>query len=164
MKRFAYPMLIFLWVLFLFPHASACLAQTSGLVQAVGTAFPSVSNNLIERLEKYQKQNGQYAASEGARRFEDIGLDPVFWEGRNFNGIVYDPKGETLEVRPAEEYTFFVNQTSGETRILSYNLRWSLIYNLKDKKWYFGQIMPEETVNIKTLRVKKDTPYNPSEY
>lgn len=139
-------------------------AQAQRLVQSVGEKFPSVSKNLIKRLEQYRQQHGQYAASEGSRRFEDIGLDPAFWERAEFGGIVYNPKGETLEVRPAEEYTFFIKQTSGETRILSFNLGWNLVYNLRDKKWYFGHIMPEEEVDIRTIRVKKDTPYNPSEY
>ncbi len=131
---------------------------------SLGRSLHEISWHLIDRLEKYYLENKRYANHSGQLRFEDIGLDWQYWEGKAFGGIIYDPQGDALEIRPAEGYTFFVDEPNGNTRILSYDLHWSLIYSLKDKKWYFYEISPEEIVDIRTLKVKKDTPYNPQEY
>lgn len=128
------------------------------------TSFHEIAQDIIDRLEKYQVVNKRYASAQENIRFENIGLDPAVWEGKNFSGIVYTPKGNTFEVYPAEGYTFFIDDFDGNTSILSWDIKWPLIYNLVDKKWYFYEISPEEVVNINTLQVKKDTPYNPQEY
>ncbi len=82
----------------------------------------------------------------------------------SFEGLIYDPKGDTLEVRPAKEFTIFVADKTGTVRILSYNLHWNLIYSLKDKNWYFHRMAPEQLIDISTIRIKKDKPYRPLEY
>ena len=128
------------------------------------TSFRKISDDFINKLEHYSRQNGRYASSTGEARFGDIGLLTTDWDRKPYEGIVYDPKGDRLEVWPAKGYTFFVNEPNGNIRILSHDLKWSLIYNLHDKTWYFYEISPQDTINIKTLRVKKDTPYNPAEY
>lgn len=148
-------------VLFLFPPT--CYAQEQPL-GAAGQTFEEISQGLIHRLESYYIQNGKYASAEGNSRFEDIGLNPQEWEDKVFDGVVFDPRGNHLEARPAQDYTFFVNQIDGETRILSFNLGWSLVYNLQDKTWYFHRADPSQIIDIKSLRAKKDKPYNPEEY
>ncbi len=128
------------------------------------TSFRKISGNFIGRLQQYNHQHGQYASSTGEARFGDIGLLATDWDRKPYEGIVYDPKGDQLELRPAKDFTFFVNEPNGNTRILSHDLKWSLIFNLRDNIWYFYEISPQDVIDIKTLRVKKDTPYNPAEY
>ena len=127
-------------------------------------SFRDISKDIIGRLDAYHKQNERYAGSDGQACFSDIGLKVEEWEGKARDGIVYAPKGDQLEVFPAKEYTFFVNDVSGVTRILSYNIHWRLIYNLRDQQWYFHRIAPEQLIDIESLHVKKDKPYNPQEY
>ncbi len=139
-------------------------ADQNAAKTAVKIIFQEISRDLVDRLEKYYVANGRYASRQENVRFGDIGLNPADWEGNNFEGIVYAPAGNTLEVYPAEGYTFFVDEPNGNTQILSWDIRWPLVYNLTDKKWYFHEIAPDTVVDVSTLHVKKDSPYNPQEY
>ena len=126
--------------------------------------FKRTSQDFINDLESYHKTYNRFASAEGKGRFEDIGLKNNEWDHQEFAGVVYEPRGDKLLVRPAGGYTFFVDQPDSQTRILDHKLGWDLIYSLKDQQWYFGDIDPAEKINIETIFIKKDTPYNPAEY
>ena len=127
-------------------------------------SFYEKSTYLIKKLEDYYYLNKKYASSIVFECYRVIGLDAHLWTDTSFEGLIYDPKGDTLEVRPAKGFTIFVADKKGSVRILSYNLRWSLIYNLRDENWYFHRIAPEQLIDISTFRIKKDKPYKPLEY
>ena len=139
------------------------LGETNYIAQ--GEMLQEKLNLLIGRFVYAKNANRSYSMKEGDMVIPgDVKTDPDFWQGIKLEGIVYDPHGDNLKIRPAEGYTFFVDSLGGATRILSYNLGWSLIYSLEDKDWYFHRIGPDSIIDISTLRIKKDTPYNPEEY
>ena len=142
---------------------SAADAKTEFLESARNSFFEK-STYLITKLEDYHRLNKKYASPIVVECYRVIGLDARLWSDTPFEGLIYDPKGDTLEVRPAKEFTIFVADKEGTVRILSYNLHWSLIYNLKDKNWYFHRIAPEQCIDISTIHIKRDKPYKPLEY
>ena len=98
------------------------------------------------------------------KRLENISLEEETPCTKSLAGVIFRSTKDVLEVYPEKGYTFFVKDDAGEVRILSWDLHWALLYSLKEKAWYFHEISPQDIVHIRTLKIKKDTLYNPREY
>ncbi|MFH1359941.1 MAG: hypothetical protein ABIJ41_02770 [Candidatus Omnitrophota bacterium] len=156
-------------ILFVLLSANCLVPSVYGQNQEIdceqfAVLFQARVKMLIGYLEDYFKNKGVYAASEGTARFSDIGLDSALWSRKIINGLIYDPRGDQLRVRPAQEYTIFVDDIGGITRIITSILKWDLIYDLRTKEWYVHTIDPKNVIDILTFKIKKDSPYNPNEY
>ena len=149
------------WAAGIMPNTALAKSE---FLESARKSFYEKTSYLITKLEDYYRLNKKYAPPIVFECYRVIGLDAHLWTDMSFEGLIYDPKGDTLEVRPAKEFTIFVADKTGTVRILSYNLHWSLIYNLKDKNWYFHRMAPEQLIDISTLHIKKDKPYKPLEY
>ena len=122
---------LFLWTRF----PSSSLQAADEFIESARKSFFEKSGYVIGKLEEYNRLNNKYAPPLAFDCCRVIGLNANVWVDLPFEGIIYDPKGDRLEVRPAREFTIFVGDAKGVVRILFHNRGWSLIYSLRDKNW-----------------------------
>lgn len=109
---------------------------------------------MIGLTEKFYSENGKYPRRKGDYRFTDIGLDPAEWS-RGYDGIIYSPCGNQVNVKPDAGYVFYVSDLKGKERELSWEHKWNLIYSVKKGQWYYKSINKKDAVDVSTLKVKK---------
>ncbi len=128
------------------------------------STFDQLTGIIITQLEDFRRQHGYYAPQEGILRFRAIGLNAKEWEDVAYEGIIYDPRGSQIRLFPAKGYTIFIKDKNDRMRIVSHNLWWNIIYDLKSQAWYLERIHPDDRLKIETLTIKKDTSYRSEDY
>ncbi|MBW1702470.1 MAG: type II secretion system protein [Deltaproteobacteria bacterium] len=121
---------------------------------SLGSTFEEITSGMIGLIEKFYVEHGKYPRSWGDYRFTDIGLDPAEW-GRGYNGIIYSPCGNRVNVKPDEGYVFYVTDLKGKERKLSWEYKWNLVYSVKKGQWYYHSIKKKNAIDISTLKVEK---------
>jgi len=118
----------------------------------LGSTFDEITAGFIGRIDTFLTTNGRHPRGWGAYSFTDIGLDPEQWN-REYDGIIYSPVGNRLNVRPAEGFVFTVTDSSRTVRELPWTYNWNLVYSMKDEQWYFHSMAKKNKIDISTLVV-----------
>ena len=120
----------------------------------LGNSFVDISSAMINLINQRNIDKGSYGRTWGDFRFTDIGLDPKDWENP-ISHVYYKPAGSLLRISPEEGYKFVVKDLNGNTKELSYSLKWDLIYDVKNGKWYYHSISDVNIVDINTLTIQQ---------
>ncbi|MBW2038436.1 MAG: prepilin-type N-terminal cleavage/methylation domain-containing protein [Deltaproteobacteria bacterium] len=119
---------------------------------SLGSTFKEISTGMIDLIEGFYKKRGRYPRSWGDYRFTDIGLDPDEWS-KGYNGIIYSPVGNRMQIKPEEGCTFYVTDLKGKERRLPWSYKWNLVYSVENKQWYYHSTKKGNEIDISTLRV-----------
>lgn len=145
--EFAWDLPLKRWVLM----ADGSLAQLTPL----GNDFQTIYTGMIELMLDYIAKNGKLI-DWGDRRFSDLGLDPAFWEDQAYDNVIYDPRGNRLQIEPGPGYSFSVITIGGATPTVEGPGGYTLKYMLANEKWYYAdETTPENEFDIETLVIKK---------
>jgi len=138
------------------PSDSTNSTPTPTPLTPLGSTFSDISGGFIIRLEGYYAQYHSYARSWGSYAFADIGLVAGDWQN-SVEHIIYTPRGNRLQIKPENGYSFVVRKISEEDVTMSSDTNWVFIYSLFDQKWYYHEINPMNEIDISTLQVKKNS-------
>ncbi len=123
-----------------------------------GNDFTSISKGLIDAIQKNFALKGKYGRNWGDFAYTDIGLNPKDWGwSKSVNHLRYVAGGSNVSIRPEDGYTISVVSATDPKNIkyLTAKLQWNITYDDLTKKWYYHRILPENEVNISTLKVYK---------
>lgn len=121
----------------------------------LGNSFEAISSEMIDLITQFYIDHGNYPRDWGDFKYSDLGLDPSDWDGP-IDHICYMTAGSLIRIRPEEGYSFTFEFKSGAAGELKGSSNWDLIYNDKDKKWYFrSKDEPAYEIKIETLSVLK---------
>lgn len=130
--------------------------ETQTLLSPFGNDFAHISKGLIETISDYYAANGTYGRTWLPYSYTDYGLDPSDWGATNpIDHISYTAGGAQMNIRPEVGYKIsLVSAVSPyETRVMTETLKWNIIYDDRTKKWYYHKILPENEVDISTMKV-----------
>ncbi len=132
-------------------NAGASALVTGQPLTPLGSTFPEISGGMAALLQEYFELHGRWPRSWGDYAYTDIGLDPATWR-QSYNGVIYKPVGNRIQVAPAEGYSFQFRDVNGTTVTLSWKTHWNLIYYMPDGTWHY-HTTTGVAVRIDTLKV-----------
>jgi competence protein ComGC len=125
-------------------------APASSPLTSLGSTFTEITTAMISLISNFYQRNNRYPRSWGDYVFTDLGLNPPEW-AQPINGLYYSPGGSKVTIGPADGYTVTMKSLQGAS--LTMNPKWNLIYDMPTGQWYYHTITPQNSVDIKTLRV-----------
>ncbi len=128
------------------------LSKAEPPLSPLGSSFEEISSEMIDLITQFYIDHGSYPRNWGEFKYSDIGLTSSDWD-EPIDHIYYAPAGSLIRIRPEEGYSFTFEFGSGASGELEGDSNWDLIYNDKDKKWYFHSIEPANEIKIETLSV-----------
>lgn len=119
----------------------------------LGSTVPEISGSMLELINNFYTANNRYPRSWGDYAYTDLGLDPIEWKDKEFNGVIYKPNGSQLRLRPGEGYSFRIQDVDGNTHLLPYTYNWDLVYRIpNENRWYYhttdGPVVVIETLEV----------------
>ena len=122
---------------------------------SLGSTFAEISSAMIGLIQQFDDENGGYPRSWGDYKYTDIGLDPEEWN-QGYEGIIYTPVGNRVQITPEDGYTFYVTDLNGEEQSLPASYNWSLVYSMENATWYYHSMDVGNEIDISTLRVVQE--------
>jgi hypothetical protein len=136
---------------------SAAQALVTGQpLTPLGSTFTDISGGMVELLQDYYDQHGRWPRSWGDYAYTDIGLDPATWR-ESYNGVIFTPVGNRIQVAPAEGYSLQFRDVNGTTVTLPWKNHWNLIYFMPDGTWHY-HTTTGVAVRIDSLKVIPPAP------
>lgn len=138
------------------PSASATASPDPEQTEAptLTGSFAAVSSELIERLEAYHAEHGDWPRSWASYPYTDLGLDPRVFDSP-IGGIWYELTGSRILVSPAQGYVMTVTDERGRSRSIKWGDDRLLIYDAESAAWFYGSVRSGNRVDISTLSVTK---------
>jgi len=124
-----------------------------------GSSFEEISNGLIQLIQEFFENRGNYPRDWSDYRYDDLGLNKASWIP-SINGVVYKPSGRLLRVIPDSDHKFIFNFLDSSDKLeLTSSFNWDLIFNIGDYSsdtghWYLNSIEGRK-IDISTLKIVK---------
>jgi len=120
----------------------------------LGSSFEEISTAMINIIKQNFAAKGRYGRNWGEYSYTDIGLVPSDWQSP-ISHIYFKPGGSNLRIRPEDGYKFVVYQPNGTQKVLTYSLKWDLVYSALDDNWYYHRISADNIIDINTLEIQR---------
>ncbi len=117
--------------------------------------FHRVSTNLIDLIEAFREDRNKWPRSFEPYNYTDLGLDPEDWEDPQ-NHLYFSPVGNRINVSPEEGWIITVQTPNGTTKVLTEDLEWNIVYDMKTGEWYYKSISSRNLIDIDTLTITED--------
>lgn len=95
---------------------SGIMAANRQPMSPIGDNFFEITAELIRRIQEYRNRTGKWPSTWKEERYTELGLDPAVW-GKDKpwpDHIGYEPKGQTVVVRPESGYALvFIDKKTG---------------------------------------------------
>ncbi len=138
---------------------SGAMAADRKPMTPLGDNFFEITTELIRRIQEYRARTGIWPSTWKDTRYTDLGLDPAAWGKNNPwpDHIGYEPKGQTVVVRPETGYALvFIHKGPGTEYVFSSSLNWDLIYDIPSNQWYYNRVETGKEIDVSNLRVIPD--------
>jgi len=126
-------------------------AVSGGSTTQVASTFTTMTDDLIALLMQFYATHGHWPRSWDDFCYTDLGLDPAQYAAA-IDHVYYKPVGSTLTAHPEAGYVMTVTDAQGQTRKLTSQLRWNLVYDATSSQWYYHSIDPANLIDITTLK------------
>jgi len=129
---------------------------SSAMLTPLGSTFTEITGNMAQLIQDFYDDNGRYPRSWGDYRFTDIGLEPGTWDDTPYEGVIYEPGGNRISVKPEAGWQINVMGIDGSPRTLTEGLNWNIWYDMATGAWYYHNIEPGEEIDISTMEVVEE--------
>ena len=138
-------------------YSVACSLHTNfvEMKTILGNTRKEIVEGFIALAAQFEEENDKYPRSWGEFVFSDIGLRSEDWE-QPIDHILYEPKGDRLGLVPEENYKFTVVMNTGETKELTSQLNYALLYSYIEQKWYYQEIKDGNEIDYELLVITPD--------